>query len=194
MKSGVRALGVAESYAPDAEASTLAGVVYRGDHVVDGCVFGRCTVGGTDVTESVATLWDRLEREDVPYVLVAGIALAWYNVLDPVELADRIERPVVAVTFEESDGLEDALAAAFEGEALADRLARYEALSERHATSIDGHDLYYRTGGIDAAAAAELLETFVAEGGRPEPLRVARLVARAADDFARPSRDRSPGN
>lgn len=185
MKSGVRALGVAESYALDAEESTLAGVVCRSDRVVDGFVFGSCTVGGTDVTESVATLWRQLDREDVRYVLVAGVALAWYNVLDPEELADRIDRPVIAVTFEDSDGLEDALAEAFDGPALEDRLERYRALPERHSTTIGGDDLFYRTGGIALAEAARVLEQFTTDGGRPEPLRVARLAARAGDGLRR---------
>jgi len=179
MHSGVRALGVAESYGPDATESTLAGVVCRADRVVDGCSFGRCTVGGTDVTDAVASLYQDLEREDVRYCLVSGIALAWYNLLEPERLAERIDRPVIAVTYEESDGLEDALGSAFEGDELADRLERYRRLPERHATTVDGHDLFFRTGGIDRMEAATVLGQFTVEGGRPEPLRVARLVARA---------------
>jgi len=183
MKSGVRAVGVAESYARDAEESTIAGVVCRADRTVDGCAFATCTVGGSDVTDAVATLYDRLDREDVRYVIVAGVALSWYNMLDLEALAARIDRPVIAVTFEESRGLEDALRDAFDGEALERRLDRYRSLPERHATTVDGHDLYVRAAGIDVAEGERVLEHFTAEGGRPEPLRVARFLARAGDDL-----------
>jgi endonuclease V-like protein UPF0215 family len=185
MKAGVRALGVAESYARDAGSSTLAGVVCRGDRTVDGCAFATCTVGGSDVTDAIGTLYDRLDREDVRYVLVAGIALSWYNLLEPRVLAERLDRPVIAVTFEASEGLEDALREAFDGEALDERLERYHGLSERHATTIDGHDLFYRAAGLDPTESVRVLEHFTAEGGRPEPLRVARLAARAGDDLRR---------
>ena len=185
MKPGARAVGVAESYVRDAEESTLGGVVCRADRTVDGCAFASCTVGGTDLTDSVATVYDRLDREDVSYVFVAGVALAWYNLLAIERLAERVERPVIAVTFEDSSGLEGALREAFDGDALSERLERYRSLPERHATTIDGHDLYYRVAGVDATEAVRVLEHFTAEGGRPEPLRVARFVARAGDDLRR---------
>ncbi|AGN00709.1 hypothetical protein L593_03790 [Salinarchaeum sp. Harcht-Bsk1] len=185
MKSGARAVGVAESYARGADRSTLAGVVCRADRTVDGCAFATCTVGGTDLTDGIATVYDRLDREDVSYVLVAGVALAWYNILELESVAERVDRPVIAVTFEDSSGLESSLRDAFDGQALSERLERYRALPDRRATTVDGHDRYYRVAGIDPTEAARVLEHFTAEGGRPEPLRVARFVARAGDDLRR---------
>ena len=71
MKTGARALGVAESSRPDAARSTLAGAVVRADRVVDGFVVGSCAVGGTDATETVVALADRLDRADVAYLFFA---------------------------------------------------------------------------------------------------------------------------
>ena len=48
-KRAIRALGIAESFHPKAEKSTLAGVVVRTDLVVDGFVLGAATVGGVPV-------------------------------------------------------------------------------------------------------------------------------------------------
>lgn len=185
MKAGRRALGVAESYAPrdgNAETSTLCGVVVRADRIVDGFSFSRCTVGGLDATDAIVDLHDRLAREDVRYLLVAGVALSWYNVLDLHRLHAATSLPVIAVTFEDSPGLEQALRDAFDGEALEQRLGRYRELPERSATTIDGHDLYYRSVGLGEDEARKVLEAYTPEGGRPEPLRVARLAARGADD------------
>ncbi|MFC7155869.1 DUF99 family protein [Halomarina halobia] len=177
-----RALGIAESYA-DPERSTVAGAIVRTDRALDGLAFSSISVGGTDSTERFVSLWGTLDREDVRYVLVAGVAPAWFNVVDLPRLAETVERPVVAVSFEESEGLEPALREAFSGDALDERLDTYERLPERRRVDLNGETVYVRGAGIDAAAAAEVVRAFTPEGGRPEPLRVARLAARAADAF-----------
>lgn len=184
MKPGARALGIAESYRNDDDggsASTLAGAVVRADRALDGLAFGSCTVGGRDATDAVCELFSTLDREDVSYVLVAGIAPAWYNLLDLHRIHEHVSRPVCSVSFEASAGLEDALRREFSGEALERRLATYERQPPRRRTEVNGHDLYWRALGLDGSGARELLSAFTPEGGRPEPLRVARIAARAAD-------------
>ncbi len=184
MKAGVRALGIAESYRQ--ETSTLAGVVVRANRIVDDVVFGSCTVGGTDATEAVTTLVDRLDRPDVRYLLVAGIAPAWFNVIDLHALSDHVDRPVVAVSFEESAGLADAIREAFDGVAASRRLATYHAQPDRRRLAVDGEALFVRNVGIGDDAADDVVRAFTPEGGRPEPLRLARIAARAGDEFRRP--------
>jgi endonuclease V-like protein UPF0215 family len=183
VKAGVRALGVAESYRE--ETSTLAGVVVRADRVVDDVVFGSCTVGGTDATDAVATLVDRLDRPDVRYLLVAGIAPAWFNVLDVHALQDRVDRPVISVSFEGSDGLADAIREAFDGAAASRRLATYYAQPDRRQLAVGDETVFVRGVGLSADRADEVVRAFTPEGGRPEPLRVARIAARAGDAFRR---------
>lgn len=188
MKPGVRALGIAESYR--SETSTLAGVVSRANRVVDGFVFGRCTVGGTDATTAMIDMVDRLDRQDVRYLFVAGIAPAWYNIVDLSLLSTETGLPVVAVSFEESAGLEPALRDAFEGDELADRIERYRSLPERERVVLTDNGeqqsraetaVFVRAVGLDVAEVTRILQAFTPEGGRPEPLRLARLAARAAD-------------
>lgn len=183
MKSGVRTLGVAESYREDT--STLAGVVVRADRVVDGFVFGQCTVGGSDATASVIELIERLDRPDVRYVLLAGIAPAWYNLLDLHAIGEVADRPVLSVSFEDSEGLESAFRDAFDGEALARRLETYRDQPPRRAVDLGGETVYVRTVGCPTEEAERVVRAFTPEGGRPEPLRVAREAARAVEAFRR---------
>jgi endonuclease V-like protein UPF0215 family len=186
MKPGTRAVGVAESYAGDRRAgdeSTLAGAVVRADGTVDGLAFATCTVGGTDSTGAVRTLLARLDREDARYVLVAGIAPAWYNVLDLPAIADGADRPVLSASFEASGGLEPALRRAFSGADLEERLATYRRQPPRERLEVNGETVFVRASGIDGERAREIVRGFTPEGGRPEPLRVARTAARAADRF-----------
>lgn len=184
MKAGVRALGVAESYASDAERSVLCSAVVRADRAVDGFGFGSCTVGGLDATDAVSDLVSGLEREDVRYLLLAGVAPAWFNLLDLSRLCEAVERPAITVSFEPSQGLEPALTEQFDGAALERRLAIYRSLPDRERLAVNDEVVYVRAVGVDAEAAANVVRAFTPSGGRPEPLRVARLAARAARRFA----------
>jgi len=181
VKRGTRALGVAES-TRDTN-SYLAGAVVRASRVVDGVVFGQCTVGSDDATDAVCGLVDRLDREDIQYLLLAGIAPAWFNVIDLHTVVDRTGLPTISVSFEESPGLGDAIREAFEDPAVVeDRLATYRAQPDRRAVTVSDETVYVRAVGIDQAAAADVVRAYTPEGGRPEPLRVARLAARAHAD------------
>jgi endonuclease V-like protein UPF0215 family len=154
--------------------------VVRADRVVDDLVFATCTTGGSDATAACRELWDRLDRPDVQWIFVAGVAPAWFNLVDLAALADHADRPVVAVAFEDSDGLEAPLREQFEGAALDRRLDMYRRLPPRTRVSVGDDTVFIRAVGIDTDAAADVVAAFTPEGsGRPEPLRVARLAARA---------------
>lgn len=181
MKQGTRILGVAASAHDDTTHATLGGAVVRVDRSVDGFVFDRATVGGLDATDAVAAALDRLDRPDVRFLLLAGIAPAWYNLFDLPAIHEAADRPVVAVSFEDSPGLEPALREAFDGEALARRLAIYGRQPAREAVSVPDGEVYVRAAGTDHETAAELVRATTPTGERPEPVRVARQAARAAD-------------
>jgi endonuclease V-like protein UPF0215 family len=154
--------------------------VVRADRVVDEVVFATCTTGGSDATAACCSLLDSLNRPDVQWILLAGVAPAWFNIVDLAALADHADRPVIAVSFEDSGGLEAPLREQFDGEELARRLETYRRLPSRNRVAVDGDALFVRAVGIDAAEAAAVVRAFTPDGsGRPEPLRVARLVARA---------------
>ena len=197
MKAGVRALGIAESYGGTGDGgradrdsnqttttTTFCGAVVRANRVADGFVFGTAAVGGTDATRTMRGMVDRLDREDVRYVFVSGIAPAWFNVVDLCALRDAVDRPVLSVSFEESAGLEPTLREQFSGDELDARLSTYRRQPERRPVSVNGETVYVQAVGLDADDADETVREFTPEGGRPEPLRVARLGARAGHEWA----------
>ncbi|TQQ82446.1 endonuclease dU [Halonotius roseus] len=175
---GGRAVGIAASDGPDY--SQLCGAVVRADRVVEDVVFGRCTTGGSDATAACCELLDRLDRPDARWLLVAGVAPAWFNLIDLSDLHVAADRPVIAVSFEDSDGLDEPLREHFSGEALQQRLATYRELPPRDPVVLGDTELWIRTVGIDTADATDVLRAFVPDDGdRPEPLRVAQRAARA---------------
>ena len=181
MKSGARALGIAESYRN--ESSTLCGAVVSGNGIVDGMGFTTISVGGHDATDGIIELWESVGRPDVRFVLVSGVALAWYNIVDLERIASSVPVPVLAVTYEESDGLRNAIEGEFEGVAAERRLARIAALPPRRRYDLGQETVYCRTASAAPEEVQSMLQTMTRGGGRPEPVRVARLAARAADRY-----------
>jgi len=194
VKPGTRALGIAESYrgghGTDGTAghSTLVGCVMSANGVVDDFVVGSCTVGGTDATEAVISMVDRLDRPDIQYLFIAGIAPAWFNILDIEQIAERIDCPTLSVSFAESDGLEPALRRELSERTATARIETYRRQPTRHRIQAGTGSLFVRAAG-DIDSIAEVVRAFCSEGEtsspRPEPLRVAQLAARGVDNWRR---------
>ncbi|WP_292369246.1 DUF99 family protein [Methanoregula sp. UBA64] len=176
-KKGLRVLGIAESYSGRSQ-STLAGIVMRRDLVIDGTVFSRVTVGGMDATEAVLSMVRSLGRRDIGAILLSGCVIAFFNIIDPEKVCTETGLPVVCVTYENSEGLEGDIRHHFPGDET--RLAAYLRLGERTAFELPGGTVFLRSWGIETGDAGRLVAAFTSEGKIPEPLRVARICARAA--------------
>lgn len=178
-KKGIRVLGVAESFRQSARWSVLAGVVMRGDLVVDGLGFGRTAVGGDDATAAVASLFRRFKRNDVNVLMVSGAILSLYNIIDVDSLARRTRLPVVCLTYKETSGIEASIVSHFPGRA-EEKLTAYRKLGSRKRLELSsGHTVWARTSGISDKEALSVVDMFTLQGSLPEPVRVARLLARA---------------
>lgn len=180
MKPGARALAVADSTVD--QRCVVCGIVARADRVVDDVVFDAWTVGGTDATATVVDLFERIDREDLQYLLLSGIAPAWFNLLDCPAIEAATGLPTISVSYEESEGLAEPIREAFEDESVEERLAIYRRQPERRAVSLNDETVFVRSVGLDDAEADDVVRGFTPEGGRPEPLRLANLAARAAAD------------
>ncbi|MEN3048332.1 MAG: DUF99 family protein [Candidatus Caldarchaeales archaeon] len=182
-KRAYRVLGVAESFGPGDSRAVLGGVVMRADLQIDGMVLGSCTVGGMDSTAAIARMHEELGRSDVNLVMLGGCIISLFNLVDVRALSERLSLPVLCVTFRPSAGLEELIATRFSQDAPS-RLEVYRSLGEREEVRLKtGHVVYVRRQGIARRAAEVVLNSLTLSGKVPEPIRVARLLARAARDF-----------
>ena len=92
-KKGLRGLVIAESFKPRDKRSRLAGIVMRRDFVIDGFIFGHCTIGGDDATNSILKMYSKLGRDDINFVLISGLIIAMYNVIDVVTIHKQLVCP-----------------------------------------------------------------------------------------------------
>lgn len=177
-KPALRVLGIAESFVRSSPISILAGVVMRADLRVDGLAYARATVGGDDATEAILDIYQQLDRTDVNALLLSGLAISWFNIIDIREVSERIQKPVICLTYEESPGLEDYIREYFPQPE--EKLHRYAASGERTSVLLKtGFEVYVRALGATIEETRILLNKFTRDGRVPEPVRVARLAARA---------------
>ncbi len=176
-KTGVRGLGVSESFQRTDRNSTVAGVVMRGDFRIDG--FGFCfpTVGGMDATDHLISMFKEIERKDIRFWILGGSIISWFNIVDIVRLHKATGIPVISVSYSESEGLEKYVQEYFpeDGDT---RMKKIEELGKRHKITLEnGYDLFLVTEGLDIKRAKELVNLFTIDGRVPEPIRVARSLA-----------------
>lgn len=178
-KRGMRVLGIAESFREGQAKSVVAGVVMRGDLVVDGFALGSTTVGGNDATSSIAALFKSLRRNDVNLLILSGCIISKYNIVDVDSLSKRVGLPVICLTYNETAGIEAALSERFPDSD--GKLVAYRKLGRREALKLSsGYTIYIRTSNLDLQNARAVVDMFTLQGSIPEPVRVAKLLARTA--------------
>lgn len=175
-KKAIRVLGIAESFRKGDPRSVLGGVVMRSDLVVDGFCLGETKVGGDDATLSMAGMYRRLGRQDVNLIMLSGCIISHYNIVDVDSLSSRTGRPAICLTYRESAGIEEAIRAEFVE--AGQKLALYRKLGERVRLVLrTGLPVYVRLASISVPDASRVIESFTLQGGLPEPVRVAKLLA-----------------
>jgi hypothetical protein len=179
-KKGIRALGVAESFIKEiGKKSIISGVVMRSDMIIDGFTFSNVTVGGMDATKKIIKLYDSLKRDDINLILLNGCIISWYNVVELNSIVNSTTLPLICVTYEDSEGLEKYFKEYFPND-WKFRVEIYKNNGPRTPLKIrTGHTIYTRFLGMSKEEALGILNKFTLNGAVPEPLRVARLLARS---------------
>jgi endonuclease V-like protein UPF0215 family len=178
-KRGIRIFGIAESFKRSNSTSTLGGVVMRRDLIVDGIVFGNATLKGNDSTKSIHCMYNSLQRDDINCIMLDGLIISMYNIIDGEQLNNTTGLPVIAITFEDSTGLEEHIRHHFLEEAER-KLEQYRKLGKRDLVRLKTDKLLYiRYWGLSLKGALNTLNAFTLQGSVPEPIRVAKLLARA---------------
>jgi uncharacterized protein len=178
-KRGIRIFGIAESFKRSNSTSTLGGVVMRRDLIVDGIVFGNATLKGNDSTKSIHCMYNSLQRDDINCIMLDGLIISMYNIIDGEQLNNTTGLPIIAITFEDSTGLEEHIRHHFLEEAER-KLEQYRKLGKRDLVRLKTDKLLYiRYWGLSLKGALNTLNAFTLQGSVPEPIRVAKLLARA---------------
>lgn len=157
----------------------------RRDLVVDGMTFNRATIGGDDATNAIEAMYASLDRDDINCILLDGLVISMYNIIDGQQISEKTHLPVIAVTFEDSKGLQGSIRHHFpDHHRWQDKITQYEKLGRRdHVVLKTGKSLYIRYWGITYKGALAVLNAFTLQGALPEPVKLAKIAARSAHVF-----------
>lgn len=152
---------------------TVIGAVFAGDRL-EGVLSSKVRRDGANATDRVATMIDESRfRAHLGVVLLQGIALAGFNVIDIRVLNERLGLPVLVVARHQPDmqSIRRALLEKVPGGRRKWRLIEKTGPME----PID--NLWIQRAGLDLDQARALLTRFTLTGNLPEPVRTAHLIA-----------------
>lgn len=177
-KKGLRGLAIAESFKQNSTKSIFSGVVMRRDFVIDGFVFGSAILEGNDATDAILKMYDDLERPDVSYILISGLIVSMYNIIDIKKLFEVLKIPIIGISYHDSSGIEDSLKHHFPN-SFESKINEYEKLGKREKITLStSHDVYVRKEGCTLNDVRHLLNDLTLHGSVPEPIRVSQLLAK----------------
>jgi len=151
----------------------------RADMIIDGFTHSKVTVGGMDATDKIIEMYDFLDREDINVILLNGCVISWYNVINLNQLADTTKLPLICVTYNESKGLEAYFKKNFPQDWRKRIEIHHQNGSRTPLTLKTGHIVYTRFLNVNEEETLRLLNKLTLHGAVPEPLRIARLLARS---------------
>ncbi|MFH1408649.1 MAG: DUF99 family protein [Nanoarchaeota archaeon] len=173
-KHEIRVLGIDDAPFDKFRDSTtkVIGLIYRGGQFPDGVVSTTVSVDGTDSTSSLVDMINSCKfRDQLRAVLLKGIAVAGFNIIDISALSERTGIPVIVVMRSEPRIIE--MVAALEKLGLTIQRDALQKAGEIHKTG----KLLFQCAGCFAEEAVKIIALTTAHGNLPEPLRVAHLVA-----------------
>ena len=178
-KKGIRVLAIAESFKKEKSNSILTGVVMRKDFVIDGVIFGKATIRGSDATQNIIAMFKNLHRNDIGFLLLDGMIISMFNIVDGEIIYSTLGIPVIVITFKNSQGIDDIIKTYFP-DTYKIRLSIIKKLGKREPILLKTNKvLLIRTWGISLQDAVKLLNSFLIQGSVPEPIKLAKIISRA---------------
>jgi endonuclease V-like protein UPF0215 family len=179
IKQEIRVLGIDDGkFKPHTKGEVLVvGVVFRGGVSIDGVMHTTVALDGLDATEKLAGMINGSpHKRQLRLVMLNGVTLAGFNMVDLPKLHADTGLPVIALTQvkPDLDDIHTALKHLPESEL---RWRIIQNAGEIHEVTNHGSKLYMGLAGIALSEALVVLDLTTVRGSLPEPLRVAHLIA-----------------
>ncbi len=154
----------------------LVGVVVDGFRV-DDVLLSYIVVDGLDATERLVEMSEgRAEHLDA--IMLASVSCGGFNLIDVVKVYNQLKLPVIIANPKKADmrSVENAVRKHFPD--WEKRLTIIQKAGRPHTVKVNtGGMVHFYTQGIRVKEAQKLISDLTIFGNRPEPLRIARLIA-----------------
>jgi len=159
------------------QGKAILAAVLLNDYWIDDIRVGEITVDGLDATEILANLLDRWEFDAV---FLSGVSFAGFNLIDAHAIYDRFGKPVIVVSGDRPDNVavKKALQKHFTDWETRWKIIRKLGRIYSAAPVVAEPPLYFEAVGLSARSAKLMIRALAVSSRLPEPIRVARLIAR----------------
>jgi len=178
MKHEIRLLGIDDSpFTFNEKYANVIGVVMRGGSYIEGVLRGHVSVDGDDATfVCKQMIANTHHRKQLKAVLLDGVALGGFNVVDIEDIYKNTGLPVITITRDKPDmkKIKKALQKNF-----SDWEKRWDVLSkgEIYEVKTSHNPIYVKCVGLPIDEAKEIIKSSTIRGVIPEPIRVAHIIA-----------------
>lgn len=180
MKKQIRVLGIDDSPFTFKDRSvTIIGIVMRPPSYIDAVIKSSVERDGDDSNKQIEEMILKSKyREQLRLIMLDGIALGGFNVVDIEKLCEKLKLPVITITRDKPDfeSMKRALRKNF-----SDWERRWEIVRKGELYEIEtkNNPIYVKFKGIELKEVKEVIKLTTVRGNLPEPIRVAHLVASA---------------
>lgn len=181
VKREIRVLGIDDGvFTPHCnELVDVIGVVFRGGFWLDGVMHTQVQVDGMDATQKLAEMIKNSPHyRQLRLVMLNGVTMAGFNVVDIKQLYERVKLPIIAVTRDKPNfgDIKKAL------KNLPQARRRWRAIEKagkilKVRTREAEEPIYVHVTGVSEDTAKRILRDTSTRSNIPEPLRVAHIIA-----------------
>jgi endonuclease V-like protein UPF0215 family len=178
MKKQIRLLGIDDSpFNFSDKYGIVIGVVMRGGQYLEGVLKRQISIDGDDATFVCKDIIKKSRhRKQLRAMLLDGVALGGFNVVDIDDIFNETGLSVITVTRDKPDfsGIKKALKDNF-----SDWKTRFNIMKSGniHKVETKHNPIFIKCVGIDIEEAKEIIKLSTIRGVIPEPIRMAHLIA-----------------
>ena len=178
MKQQIRLLGIDDSpFTFNDKYCVVIGVVMRGGDYLECVLRNQVKIDGNDATFVCKDMIENTRhKKQLKAVLLDGIALGGFNVVDINELYNDTNLPILTITRDKPDFEKIKLALK---KNFGDWKERWNIMSkgELYEVKTSHNPIYVKCVGMNIKEAKEIIKLSTIRGVVPEPIRVAHLIA-----------------
>jgi len=154
----------------------VVGVIYRGAEFIDGLISFKVKVDGNDATTRIARAINKSKHKgQLSLIMLNGIAIAGFNVIDIEALSKATNLPVIIVSRKKPRPklIKETLKKLKQEE----KIKAIEKAGKPKTFNLGKKKIYFQFYGISEDKARKILKATIKRGHMPEPLRVAHIIA-----------------
>jgi hypothetical protein len=178
MKPEIRILGIDDSPIENkkrGEEVGCIGTIYRGGNFLDGLISFKIKKDGKDSSEKIIRNVNKTKHyEQLQYIIIDGITLAGFNVVDINRIYEETKLPVIVVIRKKPD-LKKFLKALDKVNPESKEIIKKTGSVKE--VKINQKNLYLQLAGISIEEAKKILLITCIHSNIPEPIRVSHLIA-----------------